>query len=178
MAGVQKSVMAFHEALCMLCIAAVLGKAVVTVFVSSCPYVHQRMPSVTVFQQFPPNRKIRKSSGKKGLQGAGKNILILWERREVQIQSMLSVPSPRAFQLGHSILISRTGKPVDCNWSFDALQAVFFHSLVIQSIQLYPSDTKYIQFHFPLFLSRLNENTISNFHSRSMQIPYASVPDS
>lgn len=115
MAGVQKSVMSFRGTLCMLCIAAVLGKVIVTVFVSSCLYVHQRMPSVAVFQQFPPNRKIRKSSGKKGLQGAGRNISILWERREAQIQSMLSVPPPRAFQLDHSALISRTGKPVNCN---------------------------------------------------------------
>lgn len=69
MAGVQKSVMSFRETLCMLCIAAVLGKVIVTVFVSSCLYVYQRMPSVAVFQQFPPNRKIRKSSGKKRSSG-------------------------------------------------------------------------------------------------------------
>lgn len=152
------------------------GKVMVTVFVSGCLFTKGCLQSV--FQQFPSSGKIWKSSGKGGLQRAGRSILTLWEKKVAQIQSMLSVPSPVAFQMGYSVLIFRTEEPVNCNWSFNTLQALFFHSLVIQSIQSYPSDTKYIQFHFPLFLSRLNENTIFKFHSRSMQIPYASIPDS
>lgn len=124
MAGVQKSMMSFHETACMLCIAALLGKVMATVFVSGCLFIKGCLQSV--FQQFPPNGKIGKSSGKKGLQGAGRNTLIVWEKKVAQIQSMFSVPSPGAFQMGHSVLISRTGKPVNCNWSFNALQAVFF----------------------------------------------------
>lgn len=124
MAGVQKS---FHETPCMLCIAAVLGKVMVTVFVCSCLFTKGGLQSV--FQQLPPNRTIRKCSGKKSSRGREKyidSLVAFLERKVTQVQSVLSVPSPRSFQLGHSVLISRTGKSVNCNRSFNALQAVSF----------------------------------------------------
>lgn len=62
MTGVQESVMSFHETPCTLCTAAVLGKVMVTVFVSSCLYTEGCLQSV--FQQFLSNGKIRKSSQK------------------------------------------------------------------------------------------------------------------
>lgn len=121
----QKSVMSFCDTPCMLCIAAVLGKVMVTVFVASCLFTKGCLQSV--FQQLTPNRKIRKSSGKQGLQGAGRSILIVWERKVTQVQSTFSQSLlPGLSNWGHSISISRTAKPVNCNWFFNALQAVFF----------------------------------------------------
>ena len=116
------------------------------------------------------------------LQGAVRSISILQRGRrlEYKIYYRSFLPGVSHLDIQLQVLISRIGKLFDCNWFLNVLQAVIFHSPVTQSIQSYPSVTEYVQFHFPLVLSRLNEHTISNFHfqHRSMQIPCDPVPDS
>lgn len=65
----------FHETVCMLCIAAVLAKAMV-----ACLSLVACSPK-DAFSLDKEKIKIRKSIGKKDLQGAGRSILILWERK-------------------------------------------------------------------------------------------------
>lgn len=54
----------FHKTPRTFSIAAVLGKVMITVFVSSCLYT-EVIPSVCGFQQSPPNRKTGRNSAKK-----------------------------------------------------------------------------------------------------------------
>lgn len=138
--------MSFQKTPCTFSIAAVLGKEMITVFVSSCLYTEVHLQSVASSSPHPTGRR-GKTVQKKVFKGQGGVYRFFGKGRRLKYKVYYQplLPGLSNLDIRLQVFISRIGKLFNGNWSFNALQAVFFHSPVTQSIQSYPSDTEYIQ---------------------------------